>query len=170
MSSGNQVNIVASETGARVNAAAEWRSRLAGITGGLLLFLSISGLVIYLVPFNEFSQLSVLVHTVVGLAMLVPVTWYTIRHWRVRRKGKLSHYQLLGYISVAMMLACVVSGFVVTWQGLIGPRMSYTWDFVHLITGLAMLAFIIVHLATVIVRKVNNPDALRLLRSARRRF
>ena len=170
MSSGNQLNNIVSETGARVNAAAEWRSHLAAITGGLLLFLSISGLIIYLVPFNAFSQFNVLVHTVVGLAMLVPVTWYVIRHWRVRRRGKLSHYQLLGYISVVMMLACVVSGFVVTWQGLIGPRMSYTWDLVHLITGLAMGAFIIVHLATVIVRKVNNPDALQLLRSARRRF
>ena len=91
MSSGNQLNNIGSETGARVNAAAEWRSRLAAITGGLLLFLSISGLIIYLVPFNAFSQFNVLVHTVVGLAMLVPVAWYVTRHWRVRRRGKLSH-------------------------------------------------------------------------------
>ena len=33
--------------------------------------------------------------------MVVPLAWYCVRHWWVRRRGKLSHYQLLGYASVA---------------------------------------------------------------------
>ena len=162
--------VAPSETGARVNAVAEWRSPLTAVAGASLAYASISGLAIYLLPFSVFSQFSVLIHTVAGLAMVVPLAWYCVRHWWVRRKGKLSHYQLLGYVSVALLVACVVSGFVVSWQGAIGPRMSYGWDLVHLVTGVAMAVFIVVHLVTLITRTVKNPDALAALRLGRRRF
>jgi hypothetical protein len=143
---------------------------LTGITGALLLFATISGLAIYLLPFSAFAQLSVLLHTVVGLAMVLPVAWYLLRHWRGRGTGKLSHYQLLGYAATALLAACAVSGVVVTWQGIAGPRMSYGWDLVHLVTGVTAAVFIIVHLAMVIVRKVNNPQARATLVAARRVF
>ncbi len=163
-------SIASSETGVRVNAVAEWRSLLAAVAGGLLLYLSLSGLVIYLLPFSEFNQFNVIVHTVVGVISILPVCWYSWRHWKVRRKGNLSHYQLLGYITVALVALCIVSGAVLTWQGLVGPRMGYTWDMLHLLGGLSMFVFLVVHLATVIVRKVNNPEALRTLQAARNRF
>ncbi len=77
--------ITRSETGARVNAVAEWRSKLTAITGALLLFVSVSGLLIYLLPFSVFSQLSVVVHTVIGVIMVLPVGWYTLRQGRNTR-------------------------------------------------------------------------------------
>ncbi len=160
---------ITSETGSRVNAIAEWRSLMAAVTGALLLFATLSGLSIYLLPFSEFNQLSVLLHTGMGLAMLGPVAWYLARHWQARRGGNLSHYQLLGYAAVALLAICVVSGVVVTWQGIVGPRMSYAWDLVHLVSGLAAALFVVVHLTTIIVRRVNK-QSLRALRGARRVF
>jgi hypothetical protein len=160
---------ITSETGSRVNAIAEWRSLLAGVTGALLLFATLSGLSIYLLPFSEFNQLSVLLHTGMGLAMLAPVTWYLVRHWLARRGGNLSHYQLLGYAAVALLAICVASGVVVTWQGIVGPRMSYAWDLVHLVSGIAAALFVIVHLITIIVRRVSK-QSLLALRGARRVF
>ena len=103
--SGGPSRVATSETGARVDAVAEWRSAGAAVSGCLLLYLTLSGFAIYFLPFAEFTQLTVVVHTVVGLISLAPIIWYLLRHWRVRRKGNLSHYQLLGYIAVAMLFA-----------------------------------------------------------------
>ena len=85
--------------GTRVDAVAEWRSGLSGLTGAFLLFTSLSGLFIYLLPFSVFNQFNVIIHTLVGVFMLLPITWFALRHWTARKKGNLSHYQLLGYVS-----------------------------------------------------------------------
>lgn len=159
-----------SETGRRVDALKEWRSGLTAIVGGLMLYLLLSGLAIFLLPFGEFTQFSVLVHTLIGIVAPLPIIWYSVRHWRVRRGGNLSHYQLLGYIALTLLALCVISGFIVTWQGWVGPRISPLWDMTHLVSGIASAAFIGVHLATVIVRKIRNPDALRALRTSRRKY
>lgn len=151
-------------------AIAEWRSWLTSITAGYLLFETLTGLGIWLLPFGQLAQFSVLLHTAIGLVFLLPVSWYMARHWWVRRKGNLSHYQLLGYIAAALVAACIVSGLVVSWQGVVGPRMDYAWDLVHLATGIGLTVFVVVHVVTVVIRKVNNPDARRRLLTARRAF
>ncbi|MDP6058332.1 MAG: hypothetical protein QGH33_05540, partial [Pirellulaceae bacterium] len=117
------------------NAVAEWRSWLTSIAAGYFLFETLTGLAIWLLPFSQLAQFSVLLHTVIGFVFLLPVIWYMARHWWVRRKGNFSHYQLLGYIAAALVAICIVSGLVVTWQGVVGPRMDYVWDLVHLVTG-----------------------------------
>ncbi|MHC4992718.1 MAG: hypothetical protein ACYTGC_17240, partial [Planctomycetota bacterium] len=150
----------------RIDAAAEWRSPLTAVVLATLLFASLTGLAIELLPFSELMQLGVLMHTLVGACMIVPLVWYVARHWWVRRAGKLSHYQLLGYILLALLTVCVVSGLVVTVQGLIGPRLDRVWDTLHLISGLAVPVFLGVHLAMVLVRRINNPLARRDLRLA----
>ena len=149
-------------------AIAEWRSRLAAITAAYLLFETVTGLIIYLFPFGRFAQFSVLLHTLAGLVMLLPVVWYLAKHWWVRKKGNLSHYQLLGYIAAALLAVCVASGMIVTWQGMVGPRMDYAWDLVHLVSGVGAALFVTVHLLTVIIRKVNRAEAREQLRAARR--
>ncbi len=151
-------------------AISEWRSRLAAVTGVFLLYETVTGLLIYLAPFSQYVQFSVVVHTIVGLALLPPIAWYVARHWWVRRRGNLSHFQLLGYIAWAILAICIVSGLIVTYQGLVGPRMEYVWDVLHLISGIGATLFVIAHLATVIVKKVNHPEARGRLVSARRLF
>ncbi len=151
-------------------AESEWRSWLTAVAGTLLLYESLTGLAIYLLPFSTFAQFSVLLHTIIGILATLPVSWYLIRHWWVRRKGNLSHFQLLGYIAFALLVVSAASGFVVTWQGLIGPRMEYIWDVTHLVSSFGLMVLIVVHLITVIVKKVNNPEAAGHYRSARRVF
>ena len=38
--------------------------------------------------------------------------------------GNLSHYQLLGYVSSAVLALCVANGVVLTWQAVVGPRIG----------------------------------------------
>ncbi len=99
-----------------VTAVGEWRSRLVALVAGYLLFETISGMVVWLLPFSPLVQFSVLLHTAFGILFLAPVVWYLVRHWWIRRKGNLSHYQLLGYIATAILSVCLVSGVVLTWQ------------------------------------------------------
>jgi len=153
---------------APIDAAREWRSSLTGLIGALLVFESITGFAIYLLPFSEFNQFGVILHTLLGIVMLLPMLWFVVRHWLVRGKGNLSHYQLLGYVSLVFLVICTISGLVLTWQGIVGPRINYTWDVVHLLTGIGLLLFMVVHLATVIIRKGKAEQGG--LVKARRRF
>ncbi len=151
-------------------AAAEWRSLLTGATNALLLFEALTGLSIYFLPFSEFNQFGVLLHTLAGLMMLLPVGWFLLRHWWVRKKGSLSHYQLLGYLSLALLLVCVLSGLVLTWQGIAGPAIDTVWDLLHLFTGLGLTLILIVHLVSIVTGKSARIQVQQELRGARRRF
>jgi len=152
-----------------VDAAAEWRRPLTGVTLGLLAFESLSGLAIYLLPFSEFNQFGVLLHTALGLAMVVPVGWYLGQHWWRRFRGKFNHFQLLGYVSAACFIVLFVSGVVLTWQASFGVRISSTWDLVHIVVGFVFMAALGAHLVTLLVRKSNNAEVRERLRSAYRR-
>ena len=158
------------KAGTRVDAVAEWRSGLAGLVGAFLLFTSLSGVFIYLLPFSVFNQFNVIIHTLVGVIMLLPLTWFALRHWSARKKGNLSHYQLLGYISVATLVLCVASGLILGWQGLASTGIDYTWDIIHLITGIGLFLFLLIHLLTVILRKSKDSPFLREIRRAQRRY
>jgi len=155
---------------AGVDAVAEWRSALTKVSAGLIAYETVTGLAILMLPFSPFNQFNVLMHTILGLAMIAPVAWYCWRHWVVRRTGKLSHYQFMGYVSVVLLAACVVSGVVLTWQAAFGTRISLGWDLAHLVTGLAMAIFIIVHIAMVVIRRVNKEASKRALSLARRSY
>ena len=153
-----------------VTAVGEWRSRLVALVAGYLLFETISGMVVWLLPFSPLVQFSVLLHTAFGILFLAPVVWYLVRHWWIRRKGNLSHYQLLGYIATAILSVCLVSGVVLTWQGVFGPRLNAVWDVLHLVTGLGLVVFVVVHVLTVVIRRTNDIDVRRQLVAARRTF
>ncbi|MFB3922665.1 MAG: multiheme c-type cytochrome [Terriglobia bacterium] len=132
--------------------AREWRSRLAVLVAGFLLFSVLSGLAIWLLPFSVPNQWSVVVHTLAGLAFLIPCGWYLLRHWRRYWRDPLSHIQLLGYVAAAAVLLCLVSGLMLTWESVYGIRINYSWDLVHIITTFATLAFGLPHLILIVVR------------------
>ena len=155
---------------ARVDAIAEWRSPLAGGAGALLLYEVLSGFAIYLLPFSEFNQFNVLLHTLAGLAMSGVFVWFCARHWRLRRGGNLSHYQLLGYLSLLALLLCALTGLLLTWQGVAAPRIDYAWSLVHLISAAGVSLFVAFHLLTLIVRPVPGSAGGETLASARRRY
>jgi len=68
-------------------AVSEWRSRLTALAAAGLLFETLTGFGIYLLPFGRVVQFSVLVHTLPEVAVLAPLAWDAVRHWWVRRKG-----------------------------------------------------------------------------------
>lgn len=129
-----------------------WTSGLTKVALAALIFETVTGLVITLAPFHGAVEWSVLLHTAVGLATLVPLTWYFVVHWADYRRFALSDVVLLGYVAVAALLVTSISGLVVTWQGLFALRMSPLWRNVHLISTLAALAAALPHIALVYIR------------------
>ncbi len=129
-----------------------WTTRLTRITLGALLFLLASGLLVTLAPFHAVVQWSVLVHTVVGLALLAPILWYSWAHWLDYRRYNLTDVVLLGYLAVAALAVCLVSGVVVTYQGLFAARMSPLWRNLHLYSTVALLVLALPHAILVFLR------------------
>lgn len=132
--------------------AREWRSRLAIIVAGFLAFSTLSGLSIWLLPFSVTNQVMVIAHTALGLIFLIPCAWYLIRHFLRYWRNTMSHILLLGYLGTAAVILCAVSGIVLTYQSALATRISYAWDTVHIITTIAIIAFVVPHLLVIVFR------------------
>jgi len=170
-SSGGKVPLSTKQEKSRsgaINAPAEWKHPLTGCILGLILFETLTGLMIYLSPFSVFNQFALLLHTLAGLGLVVPLAWYLGRHWLRRFRGAFTHYQLLGYLAAIVLILLVASGILLTWQAAFGPRMSYTWDFLHLGGTFVFIALLGAHLVTLVLRKASSPAARGSLRGAYR--
>jgi len=129
-----------------------WGSRLTKAGLGALLFLVVSGLAITLAPFGAVIEWGVLLHTVIGLVVVIPLTWYLIAHWQDYGDYNMSDVLLLGYVAVIALLVCLLSGLVVTWQGLFGLRMSPLWRNIHLWSTVVGLVTSLPHVLLVAFR------------------
>ncbi|MEE9217606.1 MAG: cytochrome b/b6 domain-containing protein, partial [Acidobacteriota bacterium] len=129
-----------------------WGTWLAKATMAALLFETITGLAITFGPFHASVQWSVLIHTILGVVVLVPILWYCVIHWLDYKHYALSHLVLIGYVGLAALLVCLVSGVVVTWQGLFEVRTSWAWRQVHLISTFVTFACVAWHLVASLVR------------------
>jgi hypothetical protein len=143
-----------------------WTTRLTrwSLTG--LLLLALTGLAVTFGPFHAVVEWTVLLHTVLGVLVLVPLVWYSIAHWGDYKSYKLSDVLLLGYVSAVALLICLLSGVVVTWQGLFGLRMSPLWRNIHLYSTFATLLTGLPHGILVFLRvrrKATGPLARPLV-------
>ncbi len=136
-----------------------WRSTLAALAAASLVFETITGLLITFGPFHASVQWSVLLHTVVGLLTLLPICWYYAVHWMDYKRYALSHVVLLGYVGLAALLVCTVSGLVVTWQGVFGLSTALAWRRTHLISTLAILPTGVAHIVLVYARVLRAEEA-----------
>ena len=83
-------------------------------------------------------------------------------HWRAYRAYPLTHVKLLGYVAVAVLALCLISGLVVTWQPVFGTRLAYSWRAIHRWTMVAIALFGMTHLAIVMLRdRALHPAAIR---------
>ena len=130
--------------------AGEWRHWLLVCVSGLLVFETLSGLSIYLLPFSVPNQVVVIVHTLVGLVFVVPYVWYQIRHWQLYRSLPLTHVKLTGYFSLVAALALTVSGLVLTAQAAFATRISHGWDLVHVVATFALIASVLPHVLSLV--------------------
>ncbi len=128
----------------------EWQQRLLVCVAGLLVFETVSGLVIWALPFSVSNQVAVLVHTALGLVFVVPYAWYQLRHWRAYRERQMTHIKLTGYFSMVAAIALAVSGVVLSVQALWTTRISYGWDLVHVIATFALIAAVLPHVVMLV--------------------
>ncbi|MFQ5689259.1 MAG: multiheme c-type cytochrome [Gemmatimonadota bacterium] len=149
-----------------------WRSRLLLCVGGLLLFETLTGLSMWLLPFSLPNQVMVLLHTGAGLAFLTPFAWYQAKHWLHYRRMRLSHVVLTGYVAMAATLVALVTGVVLTGQALLGTRIGYAWDLVHIIATFGVIGSVLPHVVVLMVRalRARAVPAVRPVLAAQRRF
>lgn len=122
-----------------------WTSFLARFAMASLLFEALSGLAITFFPFHSGTQWSVLVHTVAGVIVLLPLAWYCVRHWQDYGRYSASHVLLLGYVGLLALIVCSLSGLVLTGQALLSTRTSALWRNVHLYSTFAVVGTILPH-------------------------
>ncbi|MAG94284.1 MAG: hypothetical protein CMJ48_11105 [Planctomycetaceae bacterium] len=147
-----------------------WRSPLAIFVSACLLIQSVTGLWLYFASFSLQTEVQLLVHVVVGLALLVPYLIYQVKHFLAWYRQKWTVVMLLGYLLTAMLLSCVVSGLFVTYDAMLGAKLSEFWDLVHAISGIGTAALVLVHVTMALWRRramfKNAPE----LATAVRRF
>jgi hypothetical protein len=130
-----------------------WGHWLARLSMGALLFEVVTGLAVTLGPFHAAVQWGVIVHTVLGAVMLLPVAWYCLRHIADYRTYAWSHITLLGWVALLGLAVACLSGVVLTVQAVAGIRTLAWWRTVHLVATLVMLAGVIPHLVAVVLKQ-----------------
>ena len=86
-----------------------WGARLAKLSFALLLFEGISGFAVTLSPFHAAVEWGLLLHTVAGVVLLLPVAWYCAVHWLDYKHFAMSHIVLLGYLALIGLVVCGAS-------------------------------------------------------------
>lgn len=148
-------------TGYERRLATGWSTALSKIAGAALLFLGVTGLVVTFGRFTPAAQWGLLAHTAIGVVCLIPFAWYSARHWLDYRAYQFSAVVLLGYVSAAGLIVCLVSGVVVTWQGLFGLRMGWAWRETHLISTYITLGAVFPHVVMLMVRMMRRVPPVR---------
>jgi hypothetical protein len=144
-----------------------WSAAVSRIAGAALLFLTVTGLAVTFGPFHRLVEWGLLLHTGLGILLLAPLAWYVARHWIDYRGYQLSSVVLLGYVAAAGLLVCLVSGVVVTWQGVFGIRMSWAWRQAHLVSTFVTMGAALPHVILLLVRIARVlPAAPRYVRQS----
>lgn len=132
-----------------------WSSWTARATAAWLLMCSVTGLVLWFGPFSLFNQFGLLLHTLVGLALLPVVVHYSWSHAARYFAAALSQVKFFGWAAGAALLVCVVSGCVLTWQGALEREIGYAWRLAHQLSTLATLAFALPHVIAPLRRETR---------------
>jgi hypothetical protein len=148
-------------------AAAGWLAKLTFWVGLGLSIEAITGFWILFAPFSIASQLQVIAHTVAGLFLLVPYAIYQWRHYKDWQVQSLSVVKLIGFASMVLTGVCLASGMVIAVESAFGPRLSRSWDQVHLVTGVGAIVLLLLHIVFAYARR---RDALLQLDGFARRF
>ena len=149
---------------------AEWQRRLLTCVAALFVFELLSGLAVYLLPFSVPNQVTVVLHTGLGLVCVAPYIWYQLRHWRLYRARHLTHVVLTGYFSMVAAVAVAISGLVLSYQALFTTRIGYGWDLVHIIGTFALLASVLPHVLSLVyyARRGGTNEGAAQLQHAQR--
>jgi hypothetical protein len=150
----------------RASKAAAWGGPLPLLTIAGTVGLTATGLVVWLWPFGVFAQVSLLLHTVGGMLLAVPGVLYAWRHWRAYRRHPLTQAKFVGYVSLALLAVCALSGVVLTWDALLATRIRAGWRDTHRWVTVGVAVLTAWHLLPALLRdrRVSAAQAGRGLR------
>ena len=148
----------------------QWQQLLLWCVSGLLVFETLTGVAIYLLPFSVPNQVGVLLHTGIGLVFVIPFVWYQLQHWRAYRERQMTHVKLTGYFALVAAAVLTVSGLVLSYQAIFAERISYAWDLAHVIATVALVAAVLPHIAALVFYATRSQaeGAMELRRAQRR--
>lgn len=112
---------------------------------GILAFVALSGVAVWVLPFSVGAQTSVLFHTLFGLTLLIPFARWQLSHWLATREAPRSFRKTCAYTGFWLLAASCVSGLIVTLQALFALRVQGIWDRLHLGSGILALPFLAYH-------------------------
>lgn len=130
-----------------------WQAFSARLAGGLLVYLTVTGLPIRFLPFSPAMEWNVLLHTAAGVLALLPVCHYLFRHWRDYQPDALTPNKVLGYLGLGAALLALATGVWVTVLALFSTRVPETIRTLHLIPSVALPVFMIWHLWPLLRRR-----------------
>src|SRR5712692_8970343 len=116
-----------------------------GWMAGVVLFVAITGLGVWLLPFSVGAQMTVLMHTALGLLIVVPFTFWQLQHWLATREAPWCLRKFCAYGGFWSLAVTSLAGVVLSWQAIFSLHTSHLWDRVHLWSGLLSLPFIAYH-------------------------
>ncbi|TAK41433.1 MAG: hypothetical protein EPO28_08600, partial [Saprospiraceae bacterium] len=132
----------------------------------------LTGLSIYFLPFSISNQVMVLLHSAGGLIFTIPFLWYMARHLMIYRWKKMDHFKFTGYVTMLLGLALAVSGLILTWQAAFQPKISHTWDMVHVVSTFALVVFLLPHTVLPMVRnyKARTAGVMQTIVTAQKKY
>ena len=146
----------------------DFRTLLTWIASGLLLYLLVSGALIFWLPFGVYAQYSVIVHSVAGVLALLPVAIIVVMHWRRRDASIAGKPAALAKVGVVVLAISLASGLAIVLQSVLGRQVDDVWWLAHQLSALAFGAVLFLHLLPILARYANTPSTPR--RIARRWF
>ncbi len=132
-----------------------------GWMAGVVLFVALTGLGVWLLPFSVGAQMTVLMHTALGLLIVVPFTFWQLEHWLATRQAARGFRKFCAFAGFWSLAVTTLAGIVLSWEAMFSLRTSHLWDRVHLWSGLLALPFIAYHVWPHKKKgAVNGADAL----------
>jgi len=139
------------------------RSLLTWLVSGTLFYLLLSGTFVYWLPFSVYSQYSVIVHAVVGIASLLPGSWIVFLHWRRRDGTVVGAPAILANLTVVLLVACVVSGLIIVLQSVFGTAVQSIWWLLHQLSAVGFGIGLLLHILPILARYRSTPSTERRL-------
>jgi len=146
----------------------DFRSLMTWIVSGVLLYLLISGALVYWLPFSVYTQVSVIVHTIAGLVAFLPACWIIYLHWRRRERDVDGRVAALARVSVLLLALSLVSGLAIVVEATFGWAVQPVWLLSHQLAAFFFGVALFLHLLPILQRYRTTPSTPR--RVARRWF